>query len=102
MAKDRFFSPVTVSVGLNMPREVTSLREAWEFLTDWPQSRRGPVHATALRACSAAMAGNLSTENARRAFVGFAKVYGILDEDAVPIAPWTSAPQDTGKGGIPI
>ncbi|MBN9073653.1 MAG: DUF982 domain-containing protein [Rhizobiales bacterium] len=73
-----FQSPVAVMVGLGAKREVCSLRDMHEFLMDWPPSRRGPVYNTAVRACEAARIGHLTVEQARRAFVEFARISRIL------------------------
>lgn len=80
-----FETPVAVSVGLGSRLEVRSLMDMHRFLQDWPHARRSSVYATATRACEAAKQGHLTTEQARRAFVSFAKCHDILwpDMDAV-------------------
>lgn len=81
MIDNTFSSPVAVMIGLGAKREVCSLREMHEFLTDWPPSRRTDVYRTAVRACAAARGGHLTVEQARRAFVEFARISGILWPD---------------------
>ncbi len=79
MRNDLFLSPVPVLAGSAGRRDIASLSDMHEFLTSWPQSRHCDIYRTALRACQAAQAGHLTTEQARRAFVEFAKMSRILD-----------------------
>lgn len=81
-----FEIPVCVKIG-STTREVKSVRGACECLIDWPHSRRGPIYRTAVRACEAAVAGQVSVEGARSAFVGFARVTGILVKENAARAP---------------
>ena len=85
MNNQSFETPVAVEVGMGSKLEIRNLADIHQFLIDWPPSRRGPVHSTAIRACDAARIGHLTTEQARRAFVEFAKCHQILwpDIDAV-------------------
>ncbi|WP_027142653.1 DUF982 domain-containing protein [Mesorhizobium sp. WSM3626] len=82
-----FFSPVRISRGQGHPvEEVDSVAEAMVFLRKWPKGRRGPVYQCALNCCSAALAGQMSAEEARKAFTGFARITRLLDDDmALPI-----------------
>lgn len=77
----KFQIPVAVSVGLGTRLEIRSLMDMHRFLQDWPQSRRTSIYSTAWRACEAARLGHLTPEQARRAFVGFAKCHDILWPD---------------------
>lgn len=81
----RFDKPVSVTVGLNGTLEIHSLMDMHRFLTDWPPTRRTSVYETAVRACQAAHQGHLTADQARRAFVEFAKLHDILwpDMDSV-------------------
>ena len=76
-----FETPVAVDVGMGTRVEIKTLMEMKRFLTDWPPSRRTSVYATAVRACEAARHGQLSAEQARRAFESFAKCHQILWPD---------------------
>lgn len=83
-----FFSPVRISRGQGHPvEEVDSVAEAMMFLRKWPTGRRGPVYQCALNCCSAALSGQMSAEEARKAFTGFARITRLLDEDdmALPV-----------------
>jgi hypothetical protein len=83
-----FFSPVRISRGQGHPvEEVDSVAEAMVFLRKWPTGRRGPVYQCALNCCSAALSGQMSAEEARKAFTGFARITRLLDDDmALPVA----------------
>jgi len=69
---------VCVRIGDNTNREVKSVRDACEVLIDWPHSRRGPVYQSTMEVLQAAIAGKTSPEEAREAFVGFAKHADVL------------------------
>lgn len=78
----QFFSPVRVSRGHgHPPEEIKSVAEALIFLREWPVGRRGPVYRCALNCCSAAVAAQMSAEEARKSFSGFARITGLLVED---------------------
>ena len=72
-----FSSPVCVQIS-DTKREVKSVRGASEVLIDWPHSRRGPVYQTTMEALQLAIAGRATAEEARDAFVAFAKHAGVL------------------------
>ena len=65
-------------------QDIETVREAAEFLRQWPPSRRGPVYDCAARACDAAIAGRLTAEEARKAFASFARITGILAREDMP------------------
>lgn len=89
MDRLHFFTPVRISRGQGYPvEEVESVAEAMVFLRKWPIGRRGPVYRCALNCCSAALSGQMSSEEARKAFIGFARITRLLDdEQALPAAP---------------
>ncbi|MEO5758484.1 MAG: DUF982 domain-containing protein [Mesorhizobium sp.] len=88
MDRLHFFSPVRILRGQGHPvEEVDSVAEAMVFLRKWPAGRRGPVYQCALNCCSAALTGQMSAEEARKAFTGFARITRLLDDDvALPIS----------------
>jgi len=94
----RFGRPVVVSVDFDGRVSIRSLMDVHRFLTDWPPSRRTSVYATAQRACQAAREGHLTADQARRAFIEFARVHDILwldtnevnNERAIDLRPFTS------------
>ena len=73
----QFFAPVSVRTE-KIVQDIETVRDAAEFLRQWPQSRRGPVYDCAARACDAAIASRLTAEEARKAFYSFARITGIL------------------------
>lgn len=79
MDRLQFFSPVRVSRGPGQSvEEIENVVEAIVFLREWPVGRRGPVYRCALNCCSAAMAAQMSAEEARKSFAGFARITGLL------------------------
>ncbi|HWK64059.1 MAG TPA: DUF982 domain-containing protein [Rhizobiaceae bacterium] len=78
MEHDRFEHPVTVIVGLGVPANIRSVREAYAMLNEWPPSKRNGAHTVALNACRAALAGEIDAETARGAFVAFARRADLL------------------------
>ncbi|RUV60462.1 DUF982 domain-containing protein [Mesorhizobium sp. M5C.F.Ca.IN.020.29.1.1] len=82
MDRLQFFTPVRISRGQERPaEEIYSVAEAMGFLRKWPIGRRGPVYQCAVNCCSAALAGRMSAEEARKAFAGFARITRLLDDD---------------------
>jgi hypothetical protein len=79
-----FHSPVALAVGLGLKREISSLAEMHDFLTNWTTSRRGPLYRNAVKACDLAIPGYISIEQARGAFIEFAQATGILWPDFEP------------------
>jgi hypothetical protein len=79
MDRLQFFSPVRVSRGPGHPvEEIDSVGDALVFLREWPVGRRGPVYRCALNCCSAAVAAQMTAEEARKSFAGFARITGLL------------------------
>ncbi len=84
MDRLQFLSTVRVARGKGEPvEEIDSVAEAMAFLREWPVSRRGPVYRCALNCCAAAMAAQMTAEEARRSFSGFARITGLLIEDGL-------------------
>lgn len=84
MLSQPFEKPVRVLVGLGFPRQLNSVADAYQFVTDW--CGNSPEQRAAIRACKAALAGDIDAETARRVVVRFARKKDILVEDeAVPV-----------------
>lgn len=85
METNVFERSVWIYVGLNAEREITTVSQAYRFLDDWPMNRRGVAHSLAVKACKAALLGEIEAETARDAFSAFARRAGILapEVDAV-------------------
>ncbi|WP_183831924.1 DUF982 domain-containing protein [Aquamicrobium lusatiense] len=91
MDRLQFFSPVRVSLGRGQPvHTIENVTDALVFLREWPIGRRGPVYRCALNCCAAAMAAQMSAEEARKSFAGFARITGLLvDSGPAPMVATT-------------
>jgi hypothetical protein len=93
-----FFSPVAITVGVGLKREIASLSEMHEFLTEFEPSRRRLAYGNAVRACEAARAGEASAQVARDALITFAVTAGMLWPEVSPII--SVRPSVQGFGGF--
>ncbi|MDI6025877.1 DUF982 domain-containing protein [Corticibacterium sp. UT-5YL-CI-8] len=85
MERFDFASPVFVTID-HEAEEITSVTQAIEFLRRWPQGRRGPVYRCAVNCCQGAMDGSIDVEAARKGFVSFARISGVLNREmAMPM-----------------
>jgi hypothetical protein len=80
MLAQPFMKPVLVWVGLGFPRQLNTVADAYQFLMEW--CGNSPEQKAALRACKAALAGDVDTETARSVFIAFARKKDILFESA--------------------
>ena len=64
--------------------EIDCVSAAAAFLQRWPLERRGHVYRSALNACSAAIAAQISESDAMKVFTGFARVADILEAEGGP------------------
>lgn len=79
MLSQPFEKPVRVWVGLGFPRQLNTVVDAYQFAVEW--CGNGPEQRAAIRACRAALAGEIDAETARGVFVAFARKKDILMED---------------------
>lgn len=79
MLSKPFEKPVRVLVGLGFPRQLNSVVDAYQFVMNW--CGNSPEQKAAIRACKAALAGDVDAETARGVFVAFARKKDILVED---------------------
>jgi hypothetical protein len=86
MKPDMFRQPVTILVGLGFPSEVRSVMDAYRHLVEWPASFRDAAHSIALKACLAALRGEIEAETARGLFVAFAGRHELLAPETEVIA----------------
>ncbi|BCH62477.1 hypothetical protein RvVAR0630_pl06190 (plasmid) [Agrobacterium vitis] len=86
MKPDMFRQPVSILVGLGFPAEISSVMDAYRHLVDWPASMRDTAHSIALKACSAALRGEIEAETARGLFAAFAEKHDLLAPETNPIA----------------
>ncbi|MBB6411546.1 DUF982 domain-containing protein [Mesorhizobium sangaii] len=79
-----FEKPVRVWVGLGFPRQLNTVADAYQFVTEW--CGNSPEQRAAIRACKAALTGDVDAETARGVFVAFARRKDILfeGENALP------------------
>lgn len=78
MKPDMFKEPVSVLVGLGFPAEVRSAMDAYRYLVECPASLRDNAHSVALKACGAALLGEIEAETARGLFAAFAERHDLL------------------------
>ena len=78
MPRISFLRPLSIFVGLGVPREIGDVLEAYQLLNEWPQGGRGPAHLMALHTCAAVLGGHGTATDARDAFEAFAADRGIL------------------------
>jgi hypothetical protein len=81
-----FREPVTILVGLGFPAEVNSVMDAYRHLSEWPASLRDTAHSIALKACSAALRGEIEADTARGLFAAFAEKHDLLAPDTGVVA----------------
>jgi len=79
MLAQTFEKPVRVWVGLGFPRQLNTVVDAYQFVLEW--CGNSPEQKAAIRACKAALAGEIDAETARGVFVAFARKKDILMED---------------------
>ena len=86
MLAQPFEKPVRVWVGLGFPRQINTVADAYQMLLDW--NGNSPEQKAAIRACKAALAGDVDAETARGVLVAFARKKDILVEDEMMLPPW--------------
>jgi hypothetical protein len=102
-----FQRPVTILVGLGLPTEIQSVRQAYALLGEWPPSRCDSAHIVAVNACRAVLAGEIDAETARGTFVAFARRADLLAPEpkgfvaARELGAFGSAPRRPLQAGIP-
>ncbi|MBN9034283.1 MAG: DUF982 domain-containing protein [Rhizobiales bacterium] len=93
-----FDSPVFVKDGSFTIVEIASIRDAIDFLEEWPVELQDVPYETISRACYSALDGSYPLSSARDNFVKWAKAANILEElSSVPA--WMTGPQ-SGPGGV--
>lgn len=80
-----FEKPVEILVGFGFPTTIRSVFMAYRIVDEWPVIHRGEMHAAALSACRMALNGAYDVEEARKAFIAFARRAGILIEDSAAV-----------------
>ncbi|QKK26776.1 DUF982 domain-containing protein [Rhizobium hidalgonense] len=85
---DMFREPISILVGLGFPAKVRSVMDAYRHLSEWPAAQRDTAHSIALKACGAALRGEIEAETARGLFAAFAEKHDLLapDVDAIGLS----------------
>ncbi|NTF34538.1 DUF982 domain-containing protein [Rhizobium skierniewicense] len=81
MKPDLFTTPVNVLVGLGLPTPIHSVTDAYQLLMDWRGSPHDGAKAMALKACKAALNGEIDPDVARGVFVAYAEKHDLLAPD---------------------
>ena len=79
--RQSFERPVTVLTGMGFPTRIENVMDAYALLQDWPVLSRNRAHAIALKACKAALTGEIDAETARSTFEAFARRSDVLAPD---------------------
>lgn len=87
-----FDSPVFVKGGNFTIVEIASLRDAIDFLEEWPVELKNLPYETILRACYSALDGSHPLSSVRDNFAKWAKAANIL-EDLPSIPAWMTGPR---------
>lgn len=83
MLSKPFERPLRVLVGLGFPRQLNTVVDALQFAQEW--CGNSPEQRAAIRACKAALVGDIDPETARGVFVAFARKKDILaGEEVLP------------------
>ncbi|TPJ50680.1 DUF982 domain-containing protein [Mesorhizobium sp. B2-7-1] len=91
MLSKPFENPIRVWVGMGFPRQLNTVVDAYQFATDW--CGNSPEQKAAIRACRAALVGDIDAETARGIFAAFARKKDILIEDGnMPPPYWKARP----------
>ncbi|HEV2507437.1 MAG TPA: DUF982 domain-containing protein [Mesorhizobium sp.] len=92
------FKHVVVTAEVGDKREISSLCDMIEFLTEWAKTGESKAWEIAMKACNAARARELDPQIAHNAFIAFARRSKILvPEDTKYI---TVKPSVAGFGGF--
>jgi len=81
MLSKPFEKPIRVWVGLGFPRQLNTVADAYQFAVEW--CGNSPEQKAAIRACKAALVGDVEPETARGVFTAFARKKDILMEDGI-------------------
>lgn len=80
-----FEKPVWVWVGPGFPHQLNTVADAYQFVLEW--CGNSPKQRAAMRACKAALVGDVDPETARGVFAAFARKKDILMEEGATPSP---------------
>ncbi|SFC26342.1 Protein of unknown function [Bosea sp. CRIB-10] len=95
MTSDDFERPVVILTGFGHPTAIASAMEAYMFLADWPARKRDPAHGFVLKACLAAIRGEIEPDTARGLFASWAEKHDLLAPD---IAAFVGGRKEGSRG----
>jgi hypothetical protein len=82
MDKLQFTEPVRIKAGSTAHvAEIYDVDDALTFLQNWQTGRLGPLYQAAMNSCVAAKSDDAAVEEARKDFLKFAYIAGILAKD---------------------
>jgi hypothetical protein len=84
--KERAMKPDMFRQPVSIPAQVRSVMDAYRHLVEWPTSMRDTAHSIALKACGAALRGEIEAETARGLFAAFAEIHNLLAPETNLIA----------------
>lgn len=84
MRAREFEKPISVFVGLGFPKVLYTVFDAYKFLSEW--NGNSPEQRAALKACRAAIGGDIDPETARGVVIEFAKRKDILAPEPPPMS----------------
>lgn len=96
MKPDMFERPVSILVGIGFPGEIRSVMDAYRLLVDWPAPSGDAVHSVAIKACLAALRGEVEAETVRGLFVAFAERHHLLAPAMDASIPFAQQAFETG------
>lgn len=91
MTLNTFRKPLRMLVGLGFPRDIHSPLEALAYLNEAPASFRSGAYKMALKACQAALSGEIEAETARGTFEAYARKHDLLAPDISDIIAVSAA-----------
>ena len=92
-----FEKPVSILVGLGYPAKIQNAKQAYEFLSETPAVSSKRAHSLALKACKAALQGEIEQETARSAFIAYAKRSAIFIADVLAPPELSPSPRTSLK-----
>lgn len=96
MQSGNFEKPVYLRAGKHVIQEVANVRDAIDFLEDWPERDRDLIHEVALRTCTMAHDGLEPLKAARDAIRSFGTKKGILEKEPA-VRPWMIQKTPSGR-----
>jgi hypothetical protein len=85
-----FEKPIRVWVGMGFPRQLNTVVDAYQFAADW--CGNSPEQKAAIRACKAALAGDIDAETARGVFALARKKDILIEDGTLPPSNWKDRP----------